>query len=121
MKKLIFISTMFLISVSANSQIMDCSQKGSLVNCIDENQNNAGSFILKNGEEFVGFCSSAVAISDNEHNSVRLFKGNGEFLSMISWHEGGYFKNITGTSVSIYSPGQGTLIYDLKGNYKGSN
>ena len=121
MKKLIFIATMFLISVSANSQIIDCTQKGSQVNCIGENGQYVGGRSLSSGEEFVGFCVTAIAISDKSHNLVKLFKPNGEFLSQISWHEGGYFKSMTGTSVSIYSPGQGNLIYDLKGNYKASN
>lgn len=119
MKKIIFIATMFLISLSANSQIQDVDDKGNWLN-ITPTKGNKSSIPL-NGAQLIGWTNTYIVVQTNEY--VKVYNSKGD---IIKWIQINSNKNEHATSVTpnyfIIKQQQTSSddnLYDTKYNNKG--
>lgn len=84
MKKLIFVATMFLISVSANSQIQDVDDKSGWLN-ITPTKGNKSSIPL-NSSRLIGWTSTYILVLSSNSNGngqyLFIYDSKGEYTSM---------------------------------------
>lgn len=80
MKKLIFIATMFLISVSANSQIQDVDDKSGWLH-ITPTKGNKSSIPL-NSSRLMGWTSTYILVLSNDNKYLKIYDSKGEYTNM---------------------------------------
>jgi len=87
MKKLIFIATMFLISVSANSQIIDVEEKGSWL----EVTNAKGEKIDVTNQNWplVGWTKSYILLKRSDNCQVQVINSKGESINTLYFASSG--------------------------------
>jgi len=79
MKKLIFIATMFLISLSANSQIQDVDDKSDWLN-ITTTKGDKISHPL-NGAQLIGWTNTYIVVQTKEY--VKVYNSKGDIIKWI--------------------------------------
>jgi len=80
MKKIIFIATMFLISVSANSQIQDVDDKSGWLH-ITPTKGNKSSIPL-NSSRLMGWTSTYILVLSNDNKNLKIYDSKGEYTNM---------------------------------------